>query len=194
MKNITFTKNFSFLQFFVAILLLFVLSGCATFDEEDPEKIPSEAHEWKTLMNGYDAFEQKNYENAAHIFSYLNDLDTKSRISRLAFYGLACSRLIMAESAKEFNKALDLWHEWADSYSPDLDAEDPRMLEPLLMQLAATLQKSSCLEKKDNKIDALNKKIDEMQKKINTLTHQINELEAIDQKIEKKKKEISSPQ
>ena len=194
MKNITFTKNFSFLQFFVAILLLFVLSGCATFDEEDPEKIPSETHEWKTLMNGYDAFEQKNYENAVHIFAYLNDLDTKSRISRLAFYGLACSRLIMAENAKEFNKALDLWHEWADAYSPDLDAEDPRMLEPLLIQLEVSLQKTGCLEKKDNKIDALNKRIDEMQKKINTLIHQINELEAIDQKIEKKKKEISSPQ
>ena len=194
MKNITLTKDFLFFRFFVAILFLFVLSGCATFEEEDPEKIPSETHEWKTLMNGYDAFEQENYKNAAHIFAYLKDLDTKSRISRLAFYGLACSRLVMAENAQEFNNALEVWHDWADSFPPDLDAEDPRMLEPLLMQLDASLQKTDCLEKKDNQIDALNNKIDAMQKKINTLTHQLNELEAIDQKIEKKKKEISSPQ
>jgi len=195
MKNITLTKDFLFFQYLLAILFLFVLSGCATFDEEEPEKIPSETHEWKTLMNGYDAFEQKNYENAAHIFAYLKGLDTRSRISRLAFYGLACSRLIMADNAKEFNRALELWHEWADSFPPDLDAEDPRMLEPLLTELKASLQeKDRRLEEKENKIDALNEKMKAMQEKINTLTHQLNELEAIDQQIKKRKKEITSPQ
>ena len=194
MKNITLTKDFLFFQFLLAILCLFVLSGCATFDEEEPEKIPSETHEWKTLMNGYDAFEQENYKNAANIFVYLYKLDTKSRISRLAFYGLACSRLMLAENPKAFKKALEVWHNWADTFPPALDAEDPRMLEPLLMQLEASMQENNCLEEKENKIDALNEKMEAMQKKINTLTHQLNELEAIDQKIEKKKKEISSPQ
>ncbi|MDZ7833636.1 MAG: hypothetical protein U5L07_17965 [Desulfobacterales bacterium] len=195
MKNITLTKDFLFFQFLLAILFLFVLSGCAIFEKEDPEKIPSATHEWKTLMNGYDAFEQKNYENAADIFGYLYKLDTKSRISRLAFYGLACSRLIMADNAKEFNRALELWHEWADSFPPDLDAEDPRMLEPLLTELKASLQeKDRRLEEKENKIDALNEKMEAMQEKINTLTHQLKELEAIDQQIKKRKKEITSPQ
>jgi len=184
-----------FFLFFMAILLASVLWGCTAFREKEQVKVPSETHAWKTLQNGYDAFEQENYANAADIFGYLYKLDTKGWISCLAFYGLACSRLIMADDAGDFNKALHLWHNWADSCSSDLDAEDPRMLEPLLTELNASLkEKDRRLEEKENKIDAFNEKMEAMQEKINTLTHQLKELEAIDQQIKKRKKEITSLQ
>jgi len=63
-----------------------------------------------------------------------------------------------------------------------------------LVRLKASFRKKAHIEKKDDKIQALNEKMEAMREKIDRLTHQLKELEAIDQKIEQKKKAISSPQ
>jgi len=193
-KKFIFKTSFAFLRVLLVFSLIFVFWGCAAFDKEKTVKIPSDTHEWKTFINGYEAFEQKNYANAADVFAYLYKLDKNSRISRLALYGLACAQMAMAEDARAFKDALLLWHHWADSFPRDLDVEDPRMFEPLLMRLEASLQESSRLKDKENKIQSLNAKIEAMKKAMDKLERQINELEAIDQKILNKKKEISSPQ
>jgi predicted RNase H-like nuclease (RuvC/YqgF family) len=190
MTKITFKLLFPILPICLIFLCISVFWGCADFKKEQVKKtkIPSQTHEWKTLINGYEAFKQGKYENAAHIFGYLHEPEGKGRINRLALYGLACSRLIAADNGQELNEAFKLWDQWAESFSPDPGTEDPNMLKPVLNELKASVQK------KENKIQSLSEKLKGMQQEINWLKHQINELEAIDQKIEKKKKEISSPQ
>jgi len=174
-------------------LVIALAFGCSALKTEEAKHI-KETREWQTLKNGYEAFEQKDYEKAAHIFNALYQRGKAGRMGRRALYGLACSRLIMAADAQQYNDALALWDQWAGPMAKNLDVEDPRMLTPLLVRLKASFRKKAHIEKKDDKIQALNEKMEAMREKIDRLTHQLKELEAIDQKIEQKKKAISSPQ
>lgn len=182
---------------------------------------PSEA-ELKKLESGYGAFLQKDYEKASYIFDSLFKYGKNGEIRRRSLYGLTCARLMIAKNRDEFNEAVNLWNAWVQSAPGEHAKEDPRLLEPFLKSRAFVSMDEKWIEKegkseekidyleifrkKEEKIDNLEvirkkekiiqyltKIIETMKKEIKTLKHQITAMEAIDQKIEKKKKEISSP-
>ncbi len=161
-----------------------------------------------TLDRGYDAFKNKEYKKALEIFGILSQLAEEKKIRRKALYGLACTRLILAKNINDLNESIILWDAWSQLAPDELEGEDPRMLRPLLDRKAPFAGKKKIkkrlvisknkvdlktLKIKEKEIDDLQEKLKNMDNEIQILKHQINSLETIDQEIQQKKQEISSP-
>jgi hypothetical protein len=138
------------------------------------------------MKNGYDAFVQTDYEKAAQIYDSLYKQSQNAETRRRALYGLACIGLIKAENTLQYDEAISLWKKWQQSIYEPFSGEDPRMMWPYIQMTAPPC-------KMETEIRLLMDKNASLEKEIMTLKHQISSLEAIDQKIEEKKKEISSP-
>jgi hypothetical protein len=185
-KQIAYFK-FSPVHMFLAIGILAVITfGCKSLSLEKSKKNAIAAQELELMKNGYDAFVQTDYKKAAQLFNSLYKQSKNAKTRQWALYGLACTGLTTAENTHQYDEAISLWNKWQQSVPEPLSGEDPRMMGPYI-QLTAPPCK---LEKE---IRLLMDKNAALKKEIITLKHQISSLEAIDQKIEEKKKEISSP-
>jgi len=181
--------SFKFLPvyIFLAIGILAVLTiGCKSLSLEKSKKILLTTQELELIKNGYDAFGQNDYDKAAQIYNSLYKQSQNSQARRWALYGLSCSSLIKAENTFQYDEAIALWNQWQQSVPETFSGEDPRMLGPYIQMTAPPC-------KKEMEIKLLMNKNASLIEEIKTLKHQISSLEAIDQKIEEKKKEISSP-
>ncbi len=161
-----------------------------------------------TLQRGNRAFHNGDYQKALEIFRMLSQLAENEKTSRMALYGLACTRLILSENTKDLDEAIILWDAWSQLVPPEMVDEDPRMLKPLLpgMAFPEKIKKkmsawkkidkneadSEILKARDNKILQLQKQLKTMENEVETLRHQISSLEEIDQNIFEKKKDIST--
>ncbi len=183
-------KSIKLLPVTILLIIGFVASiliGCKSILLEKPGKNSLPPHELELLKNGYNAFAQTDYEKAAQIFNDLYKQNKNFKTRRFALYGLACTYLIKAENTLQYDEAIGLWNQWQQSVPETFSGEDPRMMWPYIQMTAPPCKKETEIMKLMNKNICL-------EKEILTLKHQIESLEAIDQKIEEKKKEISSPQ
>jgi hypothetical protein len=153
-----------------------------------------------SLKDGYDAFEEGAFKKAAEIFEQLSCNPSDEDTERIAAYGLACVCLILAETPEAFDEAFRLWKAWRQLAPENLNAEDPRMLEPLLDKLERNLpadddkrEYQKKLEQKDKDIRWLQYRLKKKRKENQRLKNQIEALEAIHQDIQEKKKEMSEP-
>lgn len=187
-------------------LLLFLLTGvlgCATVgrqatvvSREDltapsgtPATIEGDA---LSLAMGRKAFREGAFRKAAKLFQALEKEAAEVTIRRRALYGLACSRLMLANNPEGVAAALSLLDRW-DGLAPDQGrAEDPRMLRTA-MAGAGENRYARLLRATDGEIRRLKKRLDRMQTENATLQHQIEALDAIHRNIEEKKRDISSP-
>lgn len=121
----------------LAILLVLSLSlaGCALSQKHLTSEQIAFQEEMKEVKNGYAAFQSDDFEQAAKTFSELYESSRHDDIKRKALYGLACSKLILADSLESRNAAIDLWQQWLELLPDDMaesDDEDPRLMTPLL--------------------------------------------------------------
>jgi hypothetical protein len=174
----------------------------------------------ENLDNGFAALEKRHYRQAEAIFASLKDSSGSQVVQRKARYGYAITRLIRARDAGERAAAIALWDAWRQTYSPNSEAEDPRMLEPLFLCRQRGNERAICrgtvpeteykgcrqkigrlqleVETLRQRLEALRAGKAELQetkdREIRNLKDKIHALEAIDQKIQEKKKEVSAPQ
>jgi hypothetical protein len=113
-----------------------------------------------------------------------------------------------------------LWDAWGQTYTPDSEWEDPRVLEPLFLCRQKSGERAVCrgtvpedeykVSKQKNsrlqlEADTLRQRLRDLEaskevlleaknREIKNLKDKIRALEAIDQKIQEKKKEVSAPQ
>lgn len=185
-KQVKFIK-FSPVHIFLAIgILALITIGCKSLSLEKSKKNRLATQELELLKNGYDAFVKTDYEKAAQIYNSLYKQSQYTKTRQWALYGLACIGLIKAENTLQFDKAINLWNKWQQSVPETFSGEDPRMIGPYIKMTAPPC-------KMETEIRLLMDKNAVLEKEIMTLKHQISSLEAIDQKIEEKKKEIATP-
>jgi hypothetical protein len=177
--------------------------------------------EANTLEEGLEAFHNGEYGKAMAVFEFLSESTESEAIYRRSLYGLASTRLILAQSAAEFSEAKALWDCWSQQATSEIRGEDPRMMTPLLARIAASMDSGKILKKEGNSkdktvyknhlvyrdvvvyknlLDAKEKEIGRLrsrfetkEKEVRRLRHQIESLEAIHLKYQEKQKEISSP-
>ncbi|MEJ2642606.1 MAG: hypothetical protein P8010_23890 [Desulfosarcinaceae bacterium] len=172
----------------------------------------------KTLDKGFDALISGHYAQAEAIFGDLKETTGSKIVQRKARYGYAVTRLIQAQTAGQSAAAIALWDAWRQTYSPDPEWEDPRVLEPLFLCRQKGGQRAVCrgtvpeseykVSAQKNKrlqleVDTLKKRLKALEtskaelleaknQEIKNLKEKIHALEAIDQKIQEKKKEVSA--
>jgi len=193
-----------------ACLLPVLSAGCSHTHNliQDIQNTSAPSADANELARGDDAFHNNDFQKALEIYSSLSQLSKDDKIRRKALYGMACTRLIMADNVNDLNEAIILFDTWSQLLPTDIETEDPRMLKPVILRKALPgvteerIKKRSNtsknkenlkqLEAKDSEILRLQTRVKEMAQEIQTLKRQISSLEAIDQKIQEKKKEITS--
>ena len=194
------------------------LSACVHIPEVQPAKESTLNHDaaWNAWEEGLAAFQRGDYRTAQKYFEGVSKRALDETLRRKGLYGLACTRLVVAQTPDEYNAALNLWELWNQMAPPELVGEDPRMVAQLLPRLYPTeLTKISPASEvpppgssrssatpavrvvKDKECEKQlresERELQRLKRQIRTLRLQIEALEAIHRKIQEKKKEVSSP-
>jgi hypothetical protein len=74
----------------------------------------------------------KQYDLAAERFEAIRQQTTNKRFALMALYGLACSRLMAADSPGEYQEALILWDNWIQHVPDSCAYEDTALFDPLI--------------------------------------------------------------
>lgn len=93
------------------------------------------------LQEGNDFFQEGRYREAEEIFESLRHVESRP-IARQAIYGLACTRLRLAENRSQFFDAAKLLEQWRRISPASLGPEDPRMLLPFIPERALSKPRS----------------------------------------------------
>jgi hypothetical protein len=173
----------------------------------------SELKAWK---EGTQAFDDGDYEKARVVFEVLTESAETESVRRDAFFALASTRLIQAQTPEEFNEAMSIWACWSRQLPDDLGEGDPRMLTPFLQRLTppgatetnltknrAPVKKiivynnpggcKDLLQAKEKEMDRIKSRLEAREREIRRLKHQIDSLEAIHLKYQERKQGASSP-
>lgn len=121
----------------VLLAALIHTAGCGGFDRRPPESPPAienESRNRSVLEEARLRFEHGDFEKASVIFEQLYNCADSPDIRENALYGLACSRLILADDGDALGEAVCLWNTWSQSGNPA--NHDPRMLAPLIQRIA----------------------------------------------------------
>jgi TolA-binding protein len=129
-----------FLKNYVVCLLisvaLLVCCGCRfpwPPQKEDAVSQPSPGA-LKQYRQAVAAYESEEYAIAEKRFIELRKRTMDNGLARMALYGLACTRLIMAKTPQEYHQALALWENWVQLTENDYCRESPKLLDPLIQK------------------------------------------------------------
>jgi hypothetical protein len=107
------------------LAVFFHLFGCMG---SLPVQYANENEDKKLLEDANDAFKNKSFVRAEELFSKLYGKTHSNDLRRIALYGLACTRLVLATNDDEFNQAFNLWYSWYNIPSGNISEENPRMM------------------------------------------------------------------
>jgi hypothetical protein len=117
------------------VVALLLTGGCAPTNRiiDDLRHTIRFETDHENLDKGFAALEKRHYAQAEAIFASLKDTSGSQVVQRKARYGYAVARLIRARDAGQRAAAIALWDAWRQTYGPDPEWEDPRVLEPLFL-------------------------------------------------------------
>ena len=72
------------------------------------------------------AFDAGDYEKARVLFEMLTENADTEGLRRKAFFALASTRLVLAQTPEEFNQAMATWDCWRRQFPHPMEGEDPR--------------------------------------------------------------------
>ena len=111
-----------------------MVAGCSNFRLFRPTQVASHpsAEAKKQYNQAVAAYTDKQYELAAERFEAIRQQTTNRRFALMALYGLACSRLMAADSPQEYQDALMLWDNWIQHVPDTCAYEDSALFDPLI--------------------------------------------------------------
>ena len=168
------------------------LANTATTVSTTPTVLKNNQPGIEELKTGETAFFQKNYTQAAAIFTRIAKENSNLRVNDIARYNLACTKLAMAENEQAFDEAMIWLNQWHSFEPAETASENPRLLIQVVQEIADLKKQTQLESQKKNltltaTVKAQNKKILKLQELIKTLQFQISELENIDQELQEKR-------
>lgn len=121
----------------ILICLVVTLCGGCRFgwppQKQDAVSQPSPLS-LKLYRQAVAAYQAGEYATADKRFADLRKRNMDKVLDRMALYGLACTRLMRAETPKEYRQALALWENWVQLTQQDYQSESPMLLDPLIRE------------------------------------------------------------
>lgn len=171
--------------------------------------------ELRLWREGVESFSRSDYEKAMVLFETLSECARDPEMSRMALFGFASTRLILAKNQAEFHEAMVLLNCWKEIAPAEMSSEDPRLLLSALERFsgfnAAEAQRPkmyrkdrdivysnllacrNSLQLKEREMERMKSRLESRDREIKKLKSQIESLEAIHQKFQERKQEASSP-
>jgi hypothetical protein len=121
---------------FLICLVVAVCGGCQFGwppQKQDAVSQPSPAA-LKLYRQAVTAYQAEKYATADKRFADLRKRNMDMGLDRMALYGLACTRLMRAETPKEYRAALALWENWVELTQQNYQSESPMLLDPLIRE------------------------------------------------------------
>ena len=144
------------------------------------------------LAEGLNAFSNQDFKTALTIFTWLVESQDDPYLKRNAQYGIACTRLTLADTPDEMEAAMVEWVKWVQLASGDLSGEDPCMLDLALHNFRVLFNKETERSAIDQQqIDQLQSQLKLKEQQIKKLKKQILEIEAIHQKTQEKIRQMT---
>ena len=121
---------------FLICLGVALISGCSNFRLFEPAHVESHpsAEANRQYNQAVAAYLDKQYAAAAEQFENIRQQTTNKRFALMALYGLACSRLMAADSPQEYHDALVLWDNWIQHVPDNCAYEDSTLFDPLIKE------------------------------------------------------------
>ena len=121
---------------FLCIGIFFVLSGCRftwpiSFSEEASHPSADEVRQYRQAVAAY---QKAAYLEAAESFEVVRSQTLDKRYAHMALYGLACSKLMAADTPEAYAEALQLWQEWVENAPKKVDYENPVLADALIKE------------------------------------------------------------
>ena len=118
-----------------AALVLLAPGGTAfSTGHRSPARAAAPPPDRQNLNSGLEAFQTGDYRRSGQLFEQVRR-SADPQVAREALYGLACTRLVLAQTPAQYAAALALWQQWNRQAPLKYRTEDPRMLGPLLGRL-----------------------------------------------------------
>lgn len=111
-----------------------MIAGCSNFGLFRPPQVASHpsAEAKRQYNQAVAAYMDKQYVLAAERFETIRQQTTNKRFALMALYGLACSRLMAADSPQQYHEALILWDNWIQHVPDSCAYEDTALFDPLI--------------------------------------------------------------
>ena len=161
----------------------------------------------KRLQEGNSFFQEGNYREAEKIFQSLRHVENQS-VARQAIYGLACTRLRLAENREQYLEAAKLLDQWRRISPESLSPEDPRMLLPFIPERALSKPRNRSVGESalfstdepdlmhfydyEQEIDKLLRRLAEMEKQIHAAENREDFLKTMRKELETLRNQIKS--
>jgi chromosome segregation ATPase len=119
----------------MCISLLFI-GGCRVnwplvFSKAEPQPSAEEVRQYRQAITAY---QKTAYREAAQSFELLRMQTRDKRFARMALYGLACSKLMAADTPEAYADALQLWQKWVEKAPRKVDYENPALADALIKE------------------------------------------------------------
>lgn len=196
-------SNFFFFMW-AGMLAVSILGGCRAFpvpyDQGDGGVSARTAGtDAVRLKDAVTAFRAQDYATAHDLFEHLSHEAEDRALRRQALYGLACVRLLQAQSPEEARRALNVWSIWEEQSFIHFAVEDPRLLSHLLQRLPSLLEKpvrGPVRQGKQTTPPPLPqtdwfKIVEEKDRQIQELQERLRALEAIHRELEEKRRGLT---
>ncbi len=80
------------------------------------------------------AYQAKDYPLAAKQFKSIQDKTQNKEMARKSLFGLACARLMAAQTPSQYQEAVDLWESWAKVAPASVENENPVFMVPIIKE------------------------------------------------------------
>ena len=104
-----------------------------TVQPQSVEPLPSPAA-MKSYTAATSAYQNRDYALAAERFAAIREGTSDRIMARMALFGLACARFMLAETPEAYIQALGLWENWNDIAPEVSTAEDVRFIDPMVKE------------------------------------------------------------
>jgi hypothetical protein len=188
-------------------MMLIGTTGCRQlFNPPTSTPAPQPSAEMLDYRNAINLYTEGDYAAAAQFFEILHNATVDADMQRMSLYGLACSRLMAAETSEEYQEGLRLWYKWINCASVDINNETPLLMVPLIREktvfgnipltgpVSNKMQKMKIvpawkLAEASQEVKNLKQQLDESER-VKKTTH--NKIDALEKEIEELRNQIKA--
>lgn len=186
------------LYLYLPLLLLLLLSSSCTVQQLSEFISPvghTQAHAEQQFING-------DFQSALLEYGHIYETAFSPGEKNQALYGLACSRMMLAQDTGQFIEAIGNLQKWDANKGSGPFTENRHLLMLALQQQSSRMQErekaltdrknqtNALIANQQLKISQLTTNAGQLQNRIDQLQNQITELEAIDKNVQENRKPL----